>query len=149
MLEAEVAAASQNDDPRRLADLLGQLGSNLEAVGQRERGIEVLSRSVALYEGQGDLNGVASGLARAARRIARWRQVRVTRILSQPLGQLGHLLDQCRHLGGQGRDLGALGEQRSLELGVLGDERGLELGILGSEDGLKLGDPLLRVQRTT
>ena len=44
------------------------------------------------------LGPLAAALARAARRIARRRQVRVSRILAQPLGQLRHPLGQRREL---------------------------------------------------
>jgi hypothetical protein len=70
---------------------------------------------------------LGSGLACAAGRIARWRQVRVARILAQFLGELGDLLGQRRHRRHQRR----------------------QLRVLGNQGGLELGDPLRRVQQST
>lgn len=47
-----------------MAALLGRLGSNLEAIGQRTRAIETLRRSVALFEDIGDRQGLAESLNR-------------------------------------------------------------------------------------
>lgn len=66
-----------------------------------------------------------TGLTRAAGRIARRWQVRVTRILRQLLGELGNVSSQHLHLCQQRRDL----------------------GVPGCEGGLELDDPLLRVQQ--
>jgi tetratricopeptide (TPR) repeat protein len=63
-LEAELSAASQKSDTRQVAALLGRLGSNLEAIGQRARGVDALRRSVALFEDLGDLRGLAESLNR-------------------------------------------------------------------------------------
>jgi len=63
-IEAELAAASQKNDTRQAAALLARLGTNLDAIGQRERGVESLRRSVALFEDLGDQNGLAESLNR-------------------------------------------------------------------------------------
>ena len=63
-LEGEIAAASQGKEIRRLAVLLGELGSNLVKIGQRDRGMETLSKSLALFEEHNDLPGVAECLNR-------------------------------------------------------------------------------------
>jgi hypothetical protein len=63
-LEGELSAASQKSDMRQVAALLGRLGSNLEAIGQRARGVDALRRSVALFEDLGGLRGLAESLNR-------------------------------------------------------------------------------------
>jgi hypothetical protein len=75
-----------------------------------------------------------TGLTRAAGRIARRWQVRVTRILRQLLGELGDLLGQRYHRRHQRRDL--LLEHNNL-------------GVLRRDDDFELRDPLLRVQHST
>jgi hypothetical protein len=73
MLEAELATASQQGDSRRIAEVLAPLGSNLEAIGQRARGIETLKQCVALYEELGDLGGLAEALNRLGSSIPKER----------------------------------------------------------------------------
>jgi tetratricopeptide (TPR) repeat protein len=63
-LEAELSEASQKSDSRLVAVLLGRLGSNLEATGQRARAMEMLRRSVDLFEDLGDVRGLAGSLNR-------------------------------------------------------------------------------------
>ena len=71
---------------------------------------------------------------RATRRIARWRQMGVTRILPELLREFGDLPSQRRHLRHQRSNL-------RLELD---DPR-----VLRRDGGFELGDPVLRVQRPT
>jgi hypothetical protein len=70
-LEAELAAASKAGDLRRVAELHGSLGTNLDAIGDRARGIESLDELGAIH---GSLADDAPALAFTRRALAMYEE---------------------------------------------------------------------------